>query len=212
VTAPTLGAVLSMCSTTDRRVRSLGELESFTSHQVSSAGVSAEKVVGRQSPAEYAALIWSQSHFSVTLPRYQPVQSAGTGEHAYVSTGVSAYAETADQPAISSPAHTARAARAARGRLRIGESVGGPSWRGRRYSDRRPHIGRCQFSRGQPELPALLRADDEDDQRDDSRDEEDEQIDDDRHAEKCRHTSPVAGVFLGCLARGGRGRSKGALQ
>jgi hypothetical protein len=54
---------------------------------------------------------------------------------------------------------------------------------GRRYTDRRPHIGPCQFSRGQPGLPALLRGDHEDDHCDDCRHEHDDQVDDDREAE-----------------------------
>jgi len=64
----------------------------------------------------------------------------------------------------------------------MGEYVGGLPG-GRRYTDRRPHIGPCQSFRGRLELAALLRGDHEDDHRDDCRNEHDDQIDDDREAE-----------------------------
>jgi len=84
---------------------------------------------GKQSPDQgYTTAPVEKIQFTVTLWRYQPLQSAGAGEHSYVSTWACADAGTTDELTISSAVHAARAARVVRGRLRMGEYVG-PPWR-----------------------------------------------------------------------------------
>jgi hypothetical protein len=149
--AVTTGAVLSIRRTKACLVLSPLAM-SRTSHHVSRPAVSLTKVTegfgsGRHSPAKYSVVPVNHPQFTVTLLRYQPLQSVGAGEQEKVSTGGTARAAPLSTPLSKSTVVMATAQRAMRA---VGRSVGcksGGTLLGRSTTPSAkvvPHLGNCQ--------------------------------------------------------------------